>query len=161
MTRLLNIIALNLKEKGFSVKKLMMLVLTGLSVMVLNGCGGGSSSYNDGLTTLFLVDEYGSSYAYIPYQCYDQGVLTSDTTTLSNGEFSFYPGEECEFDFTGYSGVYGDEYDEIIRIVDYTDDGKDLIPYECELFGVAGTTYYTYSDGSFDYDANDACIFYL
>jgi len=136
------------------VKKFTGLLVVGVSALVLSGCGGGSSSYNDGLTTLFLVDEYDNSYGGIPYIC---DSMSTWSETAPNGEFSFYPGENCEFDFTGYNGLYGDEFDDIIRIVDYTYDGKGDIPYECELFGV-GTTY---SDGSFDYDYDDACVFYL
>lgn len=138
-------------------KKLISFVFAGVTALVLSGCGGGGNSYNDGLTTLFLVDEQDYSYANIPYQCYDQGVPTYSGSTLNNGEFSFYPGEDCEFDFLGYDGVYGDEFDEIIRIVDYTNDGKEGIPYDCVSFGVGST----YSDGSFDYDINDECVFYL
>ncbi|MCW8820603.1 MAG: hypothetical protein OQK45_00130 [Sulfurovum sp.] len=138
-------------------KKLMSLVFSGVVALVLSGCGGGGSNYNDGLTTLFLVDEQGFAYADIPYQCYDQGVLTYSDSTLNNGEFSFYPGEDCKFDFLGYDGVYGDVFDEIIRIVDYTYDGKGDIPYQCDSFGIGST----YTDGSFDYDADDACVFYL
>ena len=136
-----------------------MLILSGVSIVLLSGCGGGSSDYNDGLTTLFLVDEQGFAYADIPYQCYDQGVLTYSDSTLFNGEFSFYPGEDCEFDFLGLDGNYLNDpsVDDIVRIVDYTDDGKGGIPYECASFGI-GTTY---SDGSFDYDIDDQCIFYL
>ena len=147
-------------------KKFTGLLAVGVSTLVLNGCGGGSSSYNDGLTTLFLVDENGDSYGGIPYQCYDQGVLTSDSTTLTNGEFSFYPGEECVFDFYGYNGTDPDDIylDELIYIVDDLDNGKNNIPYECELFNVGNINYTYYDgiwDGSFDYDADDACVFYL
>jgi hypothetical protein len=139
-------------------KKLMGLLVAGVAVVALSGCGGGgSTSVNDGLTTLFLVDENDNAYAEIPYKCYDQGVLTYSDSTLYNGEFSFYPGEDCEFDFLGYDGVYGDQFDDIIRIVDYTDAGKEGIDYDCASFGV-GTTYI---DGSFDYDIDDQCIFYL
>jgi hypothetical protein len=146
-------------------KKFMMLILSGVSVVVLSGCGGGS---DDGLTTLFLVDEQGLAYADIPYQCYDQGVLTSSSATLSNGEFSFYPGEECIFDFIGLYGTDPDDltvpYNEYIYIVDDLDNGKNGIPYECEYFnvGTINTTYYDgIWDGSFDYDADDTCVFYL
>ena len=135
--------------------------------MVLNGCGGGSSSnnYNDGLTTLFLVDQDGNSYADIPYIC---DSMTTSSVTAPNGEFSFYPGEECTFDFDGLYGTDPDDptvpYNEYIYIVDDLDNGKNGIDYECLYFnaGNINTTYYDgIWDGSFDYDANDACIFYL
>ncbi len=135
-------------------KKFMMLMVSTLSVVALNGCGGGSDDYNDGLTTLFLVDEAGYSYAGIPIHCDSMDYWDE---TAPNGEFSFYPGEDCEFDFYGLDGVYGDSFDDIVRIVDYTYDGKGGIPYECASFGI-GTTY---GDGSFDYDIDDQCVFYL
>lgn len=147
-------------------KKLMMLVASVVSVVVLSGCGGGSSgSYNDGLTTLFLVDEEGYSYGGIPYTCDSMDYWGE---TAPNGEFSFYPGEDCTFDFYGYYGTDPDDitvpYNEYIYIVDYLDNGKNGIPYECSSFNV-GNINYTYDDGnwdgSFDYDADDICVFYL
>lgn len=139
-------------------KKILGMILSGVAVLSLNGCGGGGSDdYYDDLTTLFLVDELGYSYAGVPYACYDNGVLTYSGQTLYNGEFSFYPGEDCEFDFTGLDGVYGDEFDDIVRIVDYTNSGKGGIPYDCLYFGASST----YADGSFIYDEDDQCVFYL
>jgi len=106
-------------------KKFMSFVFAGIATLTFNGCGAAIDDYyDDGLTTLFLVDELGYSYAYVPYQCYDYGVQTYSGMTEVNGEFSFYPGEYCEFDFYGYNGVYGDSFDDIVRIVDYTNDGK-------------------------------------
>lgn len=138
-------------------KKLMMWILSGVSVIALSGCGGGGDDYyQDDLTTLFLVDDQGFAYADIPYIC---DSMADWDTTLANGEFSFYPGEDCIFDFTGLEGNYFNDpfVDDIVYIVDYLDDGKGGIPYECTSFGV-GTTY---SDGSFDYDIDDQCVFYL
>jgi hypothetical protein len=142
-------------------KKLISMLFAGVAVVVLSGCGGGSSDYyeepyNDGLTTLFLVDQDGYSYSGIPYTCDSMNYWDE---TAPNGEFSFYPGEDCEFDFYGLDGNYFDDpaVDHIIRIVDDLDYGKGGIPYECASFGV-GTTY---GDGSFDYDIDDQCIFYL
>ena len=39
----------------------------------------------------------------------------------------------------------------------YSDNGKGGIPYECSSFG-AGSTF---GDGSFYYDIDDNCVFYL
>jgi hypothetical protein len=151
-------------------KKFMMLMVSILSVVALSGCGGGGSDYyeepyNDGLTTLFLVDDEGYAYADIPYQCES---MTYPSVTAYNGEFSFYPGEDCTFDLYGYYGTDPDDmtvpYNEYIYIVDDLDRGKNDIPYECALFNV-GFVNYTYDDGiwdgSFDYDADDICVFYF
>ncbi len=144
-------------------KKLIGFMVAGVALFALSGCGGSNNYYDDGyypadpeLTTLFLVDQDGYSYAGIPYLC---DSMVNWGQTAPNGEFSFYPGENCEFDFLGLYGNYeGDPYvDDIVYIVDYLDYGKGGIPYECASFGV-GTTY---GDGSFDYDINDECVFYL
>ncbi len=141
-------------------KKLIGLVFAGVAVFTLNGCGGDNYYYeepiNDGLTTLFLVDQDGYSYGSIPYKC---DSMADWSKTAYNGEFSFYPGENCEFDFLGLDGNYANDpsVDDIVYIVDDLDYGKGGIPYECASFGV-GTTY---GDGSFDYDVDDACVFYL
>ena len=143
-------------------KKLIGLVFAGVAVFALSGCGGGGDDYyyeepiNDGLTTLFLVDQDGYSYAGIPYKC---DSMADWSKTAYNGEFSFYPEENCEFDFLGLNGDYNidPDVDDIVRIVDDLDYGKGGIPYECASFGV-GTTY---GDGSFEYDIDDECVFYL
>lgn len=145
-------------------KKLMSLIFSGVAALVLSGCGGsGDSYYDDGLTTLFLVDDQGYAYAGVPYIC---DSMNTWEVTAPNGEFSFYPPEECTFDFYGLNGTDPDDIfiDEVIYIVDYTDAGKNDIPYECSSFN-AGNINYTYDDGiwdgSFDYDVDDACVFYL
>ena len=143
--------------------KLTSLICAGVGALTLSGCGGGGSGYNDGLTTLFLVDDEGYSYGGIPYSCDSMNYWDK---TAFNGEFSFYPGEDCEFDFDGLNGTDPEDIyvDEVIYIVDDLDNGKNNIPYECSSFN-AGNINYTYDDGiwdgSFDYDADDACVFYL
>ena len=143
-------------------KKSLLLVFSMVAVIGLSGCGGGGGS-NDGpsnnLTTLFLVDDRGFSYGGIPYKCdsmYDWDY------TRPNGEFSFYPPDNCVFDFFGLDGDYDENpvVDDIVRIVDYSDNGKGGIPYECSSFG-AGSTSFTFGDGSFYYDIDDNCVFYL
>lgn len=142
--------------------KHIVLVLAALAVFGLSGCGGASNEpYNDGLTTLFLVDSNGFSYANVPYLC---DSMASWDFTAANGEFSFYPPDNCQFDFTGLNGTSSGNplIDDVIYIVDYADNGKNGIPYACNSF--AGVDY-TYNDGiwdgSFDYAPNDACVFYL
>lgn len=146
-------------------KKLVSIILAGVAIVALNGCGSSGNDYDDGLTTLFLVDDQGFAYADIPYRC---DSMNNWSATRFNGEFSFYPGEDCEFDFYGYFGTdpndYTVPYNEFMYIVDYADEGKNNIPYECSNFNV-GNINYTYDDGiydgSFDYDADDSCVFYL
>ena len=148
--------------------KKVMMFLASLGVVVgLNGCGGGGGDSGgyvpppvDNLTTLFLVDENGASYSGIPYIC-DSMSVTGYTGL--DGAFTFIPKEDCTFDFTGLNGTDpNDPYvDNLVYIVDDLDNGKNGIGYQCEYFGV-GTTYYDgIWDGAFDYDADDACVFYL
>ena len=146
-------------------KKMILTVGTVLAMLAFNGCSGEGrydstsnvdyENYeNTNLTTLFLVDEQGFAYADVPYKC---DSMYTWSRTAPNGEFSFVEPDTCAFDFNGLDGVYGDGFDEIVRIVDYRDNGKGGIPYECSYFGVSST----YSDGSFEYDEDDACSFYL
>jgi len=144
-------------------KKTLLFIAMIISIIAFNGCNRGNhsdsnvdySNYDsNNLTTLFLVDEYGYAYADIPYKC---DSMRNWSHTASNGEFSFIEPDNCEFDFTGLNGLYGDNFDDIVRIVDYTNDGKGGIPYDCASFGVSST----YADGSFDYDEDDVCTFYL
>ena len=136
-------------------KKHIILILSVVAIFGFSGCGSSSDDhYEDDLVTLFLVDELGYSYGGIPYKC---DSMRDWEVTLPNGEFTFLPPDDCVFDFYGYDGVYGDSFDDIIRIVDYSDNGKGNIAYECASFGV-GSTYF---DGSFDYDVDDECVFYL
>ena len=140
------------------IKKLITIAFATVALLALSGCTGEDSYYDhdDELTTLFLIDQDGNSYANVPYIC---DSMTHWDKTASNGEFSFYPGENCEFDFDGLIGNYENDYydDDIIYIVDYTEDGKGRIPYECESFGTGST----YGDGSFDYNENDECVFFF
>lgn len=142
--------------------KKMLLLITSLTLLItLNNCQ--TDNYNDRylsyvdddeLTTLFLVDHQGYAYAGIPYLC---DSMTDWEITLSNGEFTFLSPEYCEFDFNGFDGVYGDRFDDVIRIVDYRDDGKEDINYDCDSFGASST----YVDGSFEYNEDDICTFEL
>ncbi len=138
-------------------KILKTLLLSLTAAVMFAGCGCcDDDNYNDGLTTLFLVDKNGYSLAGVPYKCESMQYLGY---TLDNGEFSFYPGEKCEFDFTSLGGnLNGDIFeDDIVYIVDDINDGKGNIGYDCELFGASTTQ----SDGSFYYEADDQCVFFF
>jgi len=137
-------------------KKIINIVLLLLSVFFFSACSGElrNNSNTNSLITLFLVDEYGFSYGGIPYIC---DSMFDWSQTASNGEFSFYEGENCDFDFNGLNGTNNLFSNDIVRIVDDFGYGKDGIFYDCSSFG-ASSTYY---DGSFDYDIDDECRFYL
>lgn len=160
-------------------KRFVMFLASGVAVLTMSGCGGGSSGgsssevyvpvdgsgsssevyvpVDDGFTTLFLVDQDGFAYAGVPYIC---DSMSEWSVTASSGEFSFYVGEYCDFNFDGLYGNYDDDplVDDIVYIVDDLDSGKGGIPYECDSFIGINTTN---EDGSFYYDENDACTFDL
>jgi hypothetical protein len=138
--------------------KLVGLIVAVVAVLGLSGCGSSSDDhYQDDLVTLFLVDELGYSYGGVPYIC---DSMRDWEVTLPNGEFTFLPPDNCEFDFLGLDGnLFNDpRVDDIVRIVDFTDDGKGGIPYECASFSGVDETRF---DGSFEYDIDDQCVFYL
>ena len=144
--------------------KINVLIFSVLATIGLSGCNASLSSNgvpNDGLTTLFLVDEVGNSYANIPYLC---DSMSSWDFTSYNGEFSFYPLDNCQFDFTGLNGTSFENpiIDDVVYIVDDLDMGKNGISYECSSFvGIDYTYNDGIGDGSFDYAPNDNCLFYL
>ena len=137
--------------------KIMALIFSAVAVFGLSACGGGGGSdAPSNLTTLFLVDEAGFSYGGIPYKC---DSMFEWSVTAPNGEFSFLPPDHCEFDFIGLEGDYNvnPAVDDIVRITDDLNRGKGNIPYECTSFGASTT----FGDGSFYYDIDDRCVFYL
>jgi len=137
-------------------KKVILFMVSLLAVGVLSGCGGGGNGTPTNATTLFLVDDRGFSYGGIPYKC---DSMRDWSRTAPNGEFTFFPPDNCEFDFLGLRGdLFGDPVvDDIVRIVDDLNRGKGGIPYECASFGASST----FGDGSFEYDSDDQCVFYL
>lgn len=138
-------------------KKHIILILSVVAVFGFSGCGSsGNGDPEADLVTLFLVDERGFSYGGIPYKC---DSMRDWERTLPNGEFTFLPPDNCEFDFFGLDGDYDIDpiVDDIVRIVDFTNEGKGGIPYECVSFGASST----FNDGSFFYDIDDQCVFYL
>ena len=108
--------------------------------------GGGSDSYNDGLTTLFLVDFDYNSVNGVDYVC-----DSTAGTTYGDGEFSFYPGDYCTF--------YLENKTEDLFIVDLTNTGKNGIPYDCNPSGIFGETGGDFGEGEFYYATDDACTF--
>ena len=137
-------------------KRLSTLLMTSI---ILIGCQGDFSAsstpyHNNGLVSLYLVDENGHAYSNIPYLCKS---MTRWDKTSSHGEFKFLPPESCKFDLIGLNGNYGDRFDEVVRVVDYRDNGQSNIDYDCRKFGVGSTDY----DGAFDYNIDDECRFYL
>ena len=145
--------------------KIFILIVSILAIFSLNGCSGDNNTHSDtynyddrvehaNFTTLFLVDENGYSYADIPYIC---DSMEQWSKTASNGEFSFIEPDTCKFDLNGLDGDFGYTDDEIVRIVDDTYSGKGGINYNCNSFGASST----FNDGSFDYDQDDVCTFYL
>ena len=139
-------------------KNILLMLATVFTMFALSACSTnddyGNNYASDDTTTLYLVDEQDNSYAYIPYIC---DSMRTWSKTRKDGAFVFIEPETCKFDFNGLDGVYGGEFDEVVRIVDYTNNGKTGIPYECSSFSVRST----YTDGSFDYNENDVCSFYL
>ena len=139
--------------------KKIFLTLTAVSALfILSACGSNDdyerNYVSDDTTTLYLVDEQDYSYSGIPYIC---DSMNGWSKTTKEGAFVFVEPDTCKFNFNGLDGVYGDDFDEVVRIVDYTNDGKEGIAYECSSF-VASSTY---GDGSFDYNEDDVCVFYL
>ena len=148
-------------------KKITLFLVAMAAMLTFNGCNSidhrdgfmpnynNYSTYNgNNLTTLFLSDEQGYAYGGIPYIC---DSMTTWSTTAPNGEFSFIEPDTCKFNFNGLDGIYNNSFDDVVRIVDYRDYGKGSIGYNCAAFGVSST----YSDGSFEYDQDDVCSFYL
>jgi len=134
-------------------KKIILFLSALVAVLSLNGCN--LNDEHDELTTLFLVDANNKAVGGVPYICESMG---NYQRTAVNGEFSFYPGESCSFDFLGLSGTNNIDpiRDEVVYIVDIDLSGKGNIPYRCNTFSGK-----TYADGDFEYGANDRCAFYL
>lgn len=142
-------------------KKLAGLLVAGVAVFALSGCGssGGTVIVDPGPeeVTLFLVDKFDIGIEYVPYVCYSpDGIIVADTMTDFDGEFTFVPGDRCEFDFYSFPGSYNLP----IYIVDIDYFGKDDIPYYCDN-GIEFTETVTDFDGYFDYPEDSICKFYL
>jgi len=146
-------------------KKIAGLMVAGIAVFVLSGCGG-DDYYDDPvivdpgpeLVTLFLVDEFDVGVSHVPYTCIDafDEVITDDFTNI-DGEFTFAVGDRCTFDFYDFLG------DTInpIYLVDIDYFGKDDIPYSCINDYNEYTEGITDFDGWFTYPEDAYCKFYL
>jgi len=110
-----------------------------------------------GYVTLFLIDSLGYGVQYVPYVCYaPDGAVVADDVTWANGEFTFIPGDRCEFDLFGFDGS-------IVMPLFIADDlgyGKIDIPYECDN-GDLYMNGFTDYDGFFEYPIDAYCTFYL
>ncbi len=142
-------------------KKIAGFLVAGIAVFALSGCGGGTDVVyvepEPEYFTLFLVDVNGIGVEYIPYTCYaPDGSIVTDAVTPLNGEFSFVPGDRCEFDLYGF---WGDTLDPLF-IADIDGFGKDDIPYACDNT-VDFTSGVTDFDGWFAYPEDAYCKFYL
>jgi len=146
-------------------KKVLGLLVTVVAVFALNGCGSSSDTViveplppESELTTLFLVDINGGGIEFVPYTCYaPDGSIVSDTVTPINGEFSFVPGDRCEFDLLGFPS----DILEPLYIADIDGFGKEDIPFNCINDLDISTAGVTDFDGLFAYPADAYCKFYL
>lgn len=124
-----------------------------ISALLFTGCG--SSDNNTVVVpppqadTLYLDDGAGGLQG-IAYTC----TSGSGYTDIA-GAFTFYAGDNCTFDLRGFDGTVF-LFDPLF--VDYSDGtGVADIGYDC----TSGTFGSTDIDGSFEYDTDDACTFYL
>jgi len=143
-------------------KKLVGLVVAGVAMFALSGCGGGGGSNGidagppvSNLTTLLLVDGFNDGVDGIYYECDSYTGVTGDG--LVAGEFSFLPGDDCDF-YLEDSVILGDD----LFITDVTKLGVNNKYYFCNA-GVGMYTGDTGRDGEFmyDYGFDDICTFEL
>ena len=127
-------------------KKWLMWILSGLSVLVLSGCGGGSSSDEYiPVEVHYLTDNLGFGVEGVPYDCIDFAGVTD-----AYGAYEFNPyNYSCEFDLYG---MYIDLY--------IMDDigGVNGLYYDCIPSGISGITGDFLGDGGFDYATDDYCL---
>ncbi len=126
-------------------KKFMMLILSGVSVIALSGCGGGD---DDGPVpeTYFITDDLGYGVSEIIYHC-DSGF---SGVTNFEGAFTFdLRGDNCNFDLVT-NGIVDFLFIEDDNDPD-TDAGINGIYFECVKDGAilsSGTTSYNPDFGS-------------
>ena len=146
-------------------KKITGLMVAGVAVFALSGCGGGGGDTvyvepepTDGI--LFLIDDNsGLGIDGVPYECYtSDGTLVYEDWTV-DGKFSFDIGERCFFDFDGFEGTIPNDL-QPIYIADDLDGRKHDIPYECDN-GLDLVKDTTDRDGFFEYPQDAVCKFYF
>ena len=130
-------------------KKLMMLILSGVSVIALSGCGGGSSDYYETpLDVNYLTDDLGFGINGIYYEC-ASGYSGFTGDIGGDGDFDFDPtGDSCDF--------YLDNMIIDLYIMDEF-GGVNGLYYDCFPSGIFGITGDFIDDGGFDYDTDDIC----
>jgi len=140
-------------------KKIAGLMVTGVAVFALSGCGSSGGDYYEppvsNLTTLLIVDGLNNGVDGIYYECDSYTGITGDGPVA--GEFSFIPGDDCDF-YLEDSVVLGD----YLFITDVTKIGVDNKYYFCDS-GIDGFTGDTGISGEFVYDYffDDVCTFEL
>ena len=142
-------------------KRFSILVGLAAAAIIFTGCGGGGGGGGGyvpppdpgpgPVQEVLYLDDGAGGLVGIPYFC-TSGI--SDITG-PDGDFYFYPGDDCTFDLTGFGGtIY--LWDPLY--IDYADEtGVSGIEYDCW----SGTGGWTDIDGYFDYDTDDECTFYL
>jgi len=128
-------------------KKIMILILSGVSAIVLSGCGSGSSDAGS-LDVNYLTDDLGQGVNDIYYEC--TSGYSGYTGDIGNvGDFDFDPnGDDCDF--------YLDNIAIDLYIMDEF-GGINGLPYDCFPSGIFGITGDFVGDGGFDYDPGDIC----
>ena len=141
------------------------LMVAGVAVFALSGCGGGTDVVyvepGPEYVTLFLMDETtGLGAEFVPYICYaPDGTIVTNNSTNVYGEFSFVAGDRCEFDLYDFYGTVPD-YIQPLYIADNLGEGKDDIPYSCDN-GIDLSEGVTDVFGNFEYPVDASCKFYL
>jgi len=148
-------------------KKIAGLMVAGVAVFALSGCGGGGGTdvvvVDPGpeYVTLSLMDDTtGLGADFVPYICYaPDGTIVTDDFTNEFGDFTFVPGDRCEFDLLHFAGTVPFD-NQPLYIADEFDNGKDDIPYICDN-GIDITDDITDDFGYFEYPVDAICKFYL
>ena len=138
-------------------------MVAGVAVFALSGCG--SSGGNDvvivdpgppsNLTTLLIVDGFNDGVDGIYYECDSYTGITGDGPVA--GEFSFIPGDDCDF-YLDDSVVVGND----LFLTDVTKIGVNDKYYICNslIDGYTGDTGFP-GEFIYDYGFNDVCTFEL
>ena len=143
--------------------KHLLLTSTIILLFILTAC---QDSDNDDPTPNYaMINEEGEGYEGIPYHC---NSMDNWDRTNNFGEFHVEKNEQCEFDFSGFKGVYEKQEFDLILLIDQNenndfDNDTDTrnernIKFLCDSVDEAD---YVYDDHSFIYARNDHCVFYF